>query len=250
LPQQGFAMRDDMFEVIIERPRHASRARFPRKLRRRDAVATRHDPERLGFVAGIGLTDKSLNENLAPLRRYLERQVNRSWDKVWSEICAKLRPSSTVQQHVRDHISDFVAIKTFMKDGLVWAAGDHRFYGRPHPLKQSRAKLFVDPRSRLLRRNKDYQARWQFKAKVQERAQRMRGVSPTLQIHRFGKHGCWEVVLTPTKLDRYQIKRSGLDVIVQSGFSELTPHDLYGRDGVYAIAKRQLSKREIAQVKW
>jgi len=243
-------MRDDMFEVIIERPRHASRARFPRKLRRRDAVATRHDPERLGFFAGIGLTDKSLNENLAPLRRYLERQVDRPWDRVWSEICGKLKPSSTVQQHVRDHIADFVAVKTFIKDGVVWAAGDGRFYSRPQPLKESWARLFVDPRSGLLRWNKHYQARWRLKAKVRERAQRMREVSPTVQIHRFGKHGWWEVVLMLTKLDRYQIKRSGLDVIVQSGFSDLMPHELYGRDGIYAIAKRQLSKREIAQLKW
>ena len=28
---------------------------------------------------------KSLNENLAPLRRYLVRQVDRPWNKVWSE---------------------------------------------------------------------------------------------------------------------------------------------------------------------
>jgi hypothetical protein len=243
-------MRDDMFEVIIERPRHKSRAGFPRKLRRRDAAATRHDPERLGFVAGIGMTDKSLNENLAPLRRYLERQVDRPWDKVWSEICARLRPDSTVQQHVRDHVSDFVAAKTFTKDGVVWASGDGRFYSAPHPLKESWATLFVDPRSGLLRRNKYYQTRRQFKAKVQERAQRMRELSPTAQIHRFGKHGWWEVVLTHTKLDRYAIRKSGLDVVIQSGFSSLMPHDLYGREGVYAIAKRQLSKREIARLKW
>lgn len=243
-------MRDDMFEVIIERPRHKSRARFPRKFRRRDAVATRHDPERLGFAAGIGLVDKSLNENLAPLRRYLERQIDRPWNKVWSEISAKLRPDSTVQQHVRDHVEDFVAIKTFVKDGAIWTAGSGRFYSRPHPLKESGAKLFVDPRSGLLRRNKYYQTRWQFKAKVRERAQRMREVSPTVQIHRFGKHGWWEVVLMPTKLDRYEIKKSGLDVVVQSGFSNLMPHVLYGREGVFAIAKRQLSKPEIAQLKW
>jgi hypothetical protein len=243
-------MRDDMFEIIIERPRHASRARFPRKLRRRDAAATRHDPERLGFAAGIGLTDKSLNENLSPLRRYLERQINRPWDKIWSEICAKLKPSSTVQQHVRDHIGDFVAIKTFVKDGVIWAAGDHRFYSQPHPLKESRARLFVDPRSGLLRRNKDYQARWQFKAKVRERAQRMREVSPTVQIHRFGKHGWWEVVLAPTWFSRYNIKNNGVDVVYRAGFSSLSPPDLYGRDGVYAIAKRQLSKKEIARLNW
>ncbi len=242
-------MRDDMFEVIIERPRHASRARFSRKLRRRDAAATRHDPERLGFLASLRMTDKSLSENLSPLRRYLERQVNRPWDKVWSEISAKLKPDSTVQQHVRDHVGDFVAIKAFVKDGVVWIAD--AFLTSPQPLKGSHLRLYVDPRSGLLRRNKYYQTRRQYQgAKVLVRAQRMREVSPTVQIHRFGKHGWWEVILTPTDLDRYQIKKSGLDVVIQSGFSDLMPHDLYGREGVYAIAKRQLTKREIAQLKW
>jgi hypothetical protein len=211
--------------------------------------ATRHDPERLGFVAGIGMTDKSLNENLAPLRRYLERQADRPWDKVWSEISAKLKPDSTIQQHVRDHVGDFVAIKTFMKEGAVWIAD--AFLTSPEPLKGSRLRLYVDPRSGLLRRNKYFQTRRQQEAtKVQKRAQRMRELSPTAQIHRFGKHGWWEVVLTHTKLDRYAIRKSGLDVVIQSGFSNLMPHDLYGREGVYAIAKRQLSKQEIARLKW
>jgi hypothetical protein len=242
-------MRDDMFEVIIERPRHKSRASFPRKLRRRDAAATRHDPERLGFLAGIGMTDKSLSENLSPLRRYLERQVNRPWDKVWSEISARLRPDSTVQQHVRDHVGDFVAAKTFMKDGAVWITD--AFLTSPEPLKGSRLRLYVDPRSGLLRRNKYYQTRRQREAaRVQERAQRMREISPTVQIHRFGKHGWWEVVLAPARFSRYNIKNNGVDVVYRAGFSSLSPSALYGRDGVYAIGKRQLSKKEIARLKW
>jgi hypothetical protein len=54
---------------------------------------------------------KSLNENLAPLRRYLARQVGRPWSKVYSEISENLRVTNAVQQHVRDHLKDFVAIK-------------------------------------------------------------------------------------------------------------------------------------------
>ncbi len=55
---------------------------------------------------------KWLNENLAPLKRFLGKQVGRPWDKVYSEIAENLKPTSTVQQHVRDHIEDFVALKT------------------------------------------------------------------------------------------------------------------------------------------
>jgi hypothetical protein len=72
---------------------------------------------------------KQLNENLAPLRRYLEGQVGRPWNKVYAEIAMRLRVDNTVQQHVRDHLRDFVAITprlqihdrlAFMREGLWW----------------------------------------------------------------------------------------------------------------------------------
>jgi hypothetical protein len=72
---------------------------------------------------------KQLNENLAPLRRYLESQVGRPWNKVYAEIATRLRVDNTVQQHVRDHLRDFVAItprrqihdwRACMRGGLWW----------------------------------------------------------------------------------------------------------------------------------
>jgi hypothetical protein len=78
-----------------------------------------------------------LNENLAPLRRYLERQVGRPWDKVYSEISRHLRVDNAVQQHVRDHISDFVAIKPRRRERYDWL-----WYQR----------LYVDPDDGLLKR--------------------------------------------------------------------------------------------------
>lgn len=89
-------MRDDMYELIIARPRWGSRwLKYPRRAKRVDAkVITRDDPDKL--VAKVGMKRgakaagvyKNLNENLSPLRRYLERQVNRSWDKVSSVLRA------------------------------------------------------------------------------------------------------------------------------------------------------------------
>ena len=70
-----------------------------------------------------------MNENLAPLRRYLERQVGRPWDKVYAEIAQRLRVDNTVQQHVRDHLRAFVAItprqqihdwRASIHNGLWW----------------------------------------------------------------------------------------------------------------------------------
>jgi hypothetical protein len=259
------AMREDMFEVIIERPRSGSRMGHRRRARRMDAkVDMRRDPDGMPRQVGLGRwslmgTSKNLNENLAPLRRYLERQVNRPWDKVWSDICANLSTSSTVQQHVRDHIGDFVAIRTLMKDGTVLVTGR---YGRPVPLRESHERLYVDPRTGILRKNKYYES-WSRKHRAERaaaekhRATRVREISDSIQAHRLDDNCWWEVRLAPipTRLVKYpsrdgtreyRVPDTFTDVVRSAKLSTLPVQELYGRDGIYAVNKRQLSRREIA----
>ena len=74
-------MRADMFKVLVERPRHRWKwddgsARWSRN--------DIDEPAWLRTRAGYGT--RALNENLAPLRRYLHAQVGRPWNKVFSEI--------------------------------------------------------------------------------------------------------------------------------------------------------------------
>jgi hypothetical protein len=198
-----------------------------------------------------------LNENLNPLKRYLESQVGRPWDKVWSEVCKNLKPSNTVQQHVRDHIPDFVAINTSLKDGEIWV--QHRF--SRGPLKDSHVRLFVDPKSGLLRRNKHWRS-WQAAARAKrareaaELAKRMRVVSPTKQFHLFDDGGWWEVTLAPvTRMQRDKRFGGGTfevpatDVVLDAKLSRLSREALYGRAGVCAVGKRQLSRREMRDLK-
>ena len=78
---------------------------------------------------------------------------------MWSDICENLSTASTVQQHVRDHIVDFVGLHGFVKDGVVFVAPRH---GSLQPLAESHYRLYVDPRSGLLRKNKHYKS-WQAK---------------------------------------------------------------------------------------
>ena len=194
-------------------------------------------------AAKFARTHKSLNENLVPLRRYLERQVDRPWDKVWAEISAHLKADSTVQQHVRDHVGDFVAMRTFMKDGLVWSQSR---WSTPRPLKESHERLFVDPRSGLLRRNKFYKRYTQVlretaAAQARERATRMRELAPDLQVHLFGERGWWEVTLASivrrrvtetlaTGRTRISYKADPYrDVVITAGWTDLPAHELYGR---------------------
>ena len=102
-------MRADMHKVIVERPRRGSRgpsrgAPWEKNARLEDlpskeGIRRRHD-------AWYGR--KELNENLAPLERYLRKQVGRPWNAVYRDISAGLRVTSAVQLHVRQHLWDYV----------------------------------------------------------------------------------------------------------------------------------------------
>jgi len=260
-------MREDMFEVIIERPRRGSRMGHPRRSGRMDAkVVAARDPDKLlsklGMKRGAKVAgrSKSLNENLAPLRRYLENQVNRPWDKVWSDICENLSTASTVQQHVRDHIVDFVGMHSSIRDGVVYVAPRH---GALQPLAESHYRLYVDPRSGLLRKNKHYKS-WSTKcretraAAAKHRATRMHEIAPTVQAHRLDDDCWWEIRLAPipTKVFTWPAPKGETrsvtvfdtytDVVKAAKLSKLRGGELYGKDDVYAAAKRQLSRKEIA----
>lgn len=126
-------MREDMSHVLVERPRRGGREPKGRALPFEELP--RHEGMRRPHI--LSGEPKELNENLAPLRRYLERQVGRPWDKVYAEIAQHLRTDNTVQQHVRDHISNYVAVKSrwSYRLGYLWYQA-----------------LYVDPRDGLLKR--------------------------------------------------------------------------------------------------
>jgi hypothetical protein len=178
-------MREDMAKVIVERPRNG-RA-YAKVTKNTGSRKLPPDLSQIGVAKYYAVTAgrKGLNENLTPLRRYLEAQVGRPWNKVWSEISENLKPSSTIQQHVRDHISDFVAIKTAQRDGVIWTAGR---FGGPVALKDSWRRLYVDPRTGLLRKNPHWR-RFNAHRKEEERraaadrAKRLREAGPGRQYH-------------------------------------------------------------------
>jgi hypothetical protein len=123
-------MRPDMFKVIVDRPRFSvpgGKTRG-RPVRDSDEMPAREGMRRRYKVYEL----KLLNDHLAPLRRYLTKQVGRPWDKVFSEICKTLRLDSTMQRHLREHVADLVSVN-----------GPTR-----------RASLYVDVRTGLLRSGK------------------------------------------------------------------------------------------------
>lgn len=258
-------MRSDMCKVIVERPRPGSSRHVPRRFRRLDwtRVVVDEDasdplPAQIGHgrAAELCRHTKHLNENLAPLRRWLAKQVGRRWDDVWSEISAHVSASNPVQQHVRDHIADFVAYRTCVIAGELCEAGN-RWLG-PRPVATSHRDLYVDPVTGVLCRNtarRRHRAEARRKAGERRRAlaQRMRAIDATCQLHLLADGNWWEISLAPVPKGeiisddgrRRSVSLPFVDVVLRSGLSDLPPADLYDRPDVYAAAKRPLASREI-----
>lgn len=114
-------MREDMFKVIVERPRRGMRtkASFERKNDRLANFDMEDLPQKESMKVRYGW-GRELNENLNPLKRFLIKSCGKPWDLVYSEICRTLKGRSTVKQHVLDHVKHYVATKTKLgTDGRI-----------------------------------------------------------------------------------------------------------------------------------
>jgi hypothetical protein len=135
-------MRADMFKVIVERPRwgasHAPAVKLKKdkNVDRKFVGHRRHAWEEAAYT-------KSLNENLAPLKRFLQKQRGRLWNDVFSEICQRLDTGSTVKMHVREHIEDLIMVRISVDHKGNWL-GQHGWRGASSP-SRCWPDLYVDP---------------------------------------------------------------------------------------------------------
>lgn len=154
-------MRRDMAKVIVERPRfYESYSRSnpsyeKNKILQYDEDAfNKNEGMRKPHVYKHG--GKGLNENLAPLRRFLRSQVGRLWDDVYSEISKCINVNSATQAHIREHIFQYVEKDVYIKDGIPY----HSAWGKDVPLAKEtygklREQIYVHPETGILCLAKD-----------------------------------------------------------------------------------------------
>lgn len=149
-------MRKDMHEVLIERPRGGFKVRSMRQRMDRFGDA----PGTIGIRRLRELTDtkhKYLRDHLAPLKRYLAKQVGRPWNHVYSDICASQDRRNFLKQHVHEHLENFVLIHVVVAgDGEFFPADSWDYGWRPG--EYWRQPFYVDPNTGLL---KSSRALWQ-----------------------------------------------------------------------------------------
>jgi len=162
-------MREDMFKVIVERPRSGRSWAAKTKLRylKPDDERTRMSGKRLAIEIG---RRKWLNENLAPLKRYLQKQLGRKWDDIFSDICRHLDTGSTVKMHVREHLDDFVMRKVRIdEDGMYWGSG---YWGGLYRPDWWRAAYYVDPADGRLKETRALRAKLGLVSPLERRRQK------------------------------------------------------------------------------
>jgi hypothetical protein len=259
-------MREDMDEVVIERPRggryRAALSEGGRRLERnrldRDGESA---PQRLGMRRDAR-ERKELSDLLGPLYRYVRSQVGRPWSKVYSEICAGLDRRNTLQNHVFGHLRDVVEIHTFLQGREVWVRS---FGTNPKPIRRSLAEFFVHPSSGVLlvnrakfieaqARNRRHREGKDSVLRHPERRTGIAGMPPDVYWRRID--GLWfEVRLAPAgapgqDFDAFDaVLRRQICIRWNWADGSLFPPgdgrllaDLHGREGCYAISKRQLDR--------
>lgn len=246
-------MREDMPKVIVERPRRGGR-RLIHKPRRR-GEDWENFPSRQG-IRRQWKDRKELSDNLSPLWRYLDGQVGRPWNAVWSEICERLDFRSVLGFHVKSHIDQHVERHVRIINGRAHATARFSSLGWAPVFG-----MYVHPDTGLLERGHRWNA-WRdadgrpvtpaWKVNKCEPLRRILATDTQLHFHR----GQWyEVKLASVEITSYTVKESTdwggritvvkyaptLDVL---GTATEDLEARYGRKGVAAISKRQISRKE------
>ncbi len=255
-------MRTDMYKVIVERPRliRGNSLGGGREGGFRQFMSSEERPSKLGMRAGHR-NRKWLNENLAPLKRFLMSQVGRPWNKVHAELLAGIDQRNTVQQHILAHVDNYVLTEVRATPrangrGVVF---EHLGRWRSHgwiPVSDSWAPLFVDPRTGILRLTHAAEAKAKarvakLQAATRDDAQKRRVISAYKEL-RCADDVWYEVTLAEVpggKLTRAE--RRSLRAVNREGAAAawdvwkkriVTRYDA----DTYAVNKRQLNSAEIA----
>jgi hypothetical protein len=221
-------MRQDMAKILVERPRTGGGAKYPRGV---DRGPLDHHPLREPIKSPLQHYRKHLNENLAPLRRFLRSRLGQPWDDVYGEICERINRDSAVQLHIWQHLMWEVARDPVQIERLR----TRNYFGW-------RALFYVDPTSRRLcemqHQSRHRQKPEPFLVECGGRSfKQISGIWYEVELAPLEATAghVWDAVVSRMALGQPQLMEAG----------ELKR--IYGRR-VYAIRKRQLNTKEIQRL--
>lgn len=276
-------MREDMFKVLVERPRRGGyRNKFCRRDEhlKQDRFDVCYDADNCDELSnlekvrpvGRGVDRKSLNENLEPLWRFLGTQVGRCWDDVYSEIRENLSPKNAVQMHVVQHLKDRVVTSTYMgEDGRVYQSPKYnrKWDGRSTPdlcLEDPTGypAFYVHPVTRMFcvsprrakRRLKEKVAPTKFRVTDLIQYRLIDGLWYVIQLQKIARYqgikpkgyiGRGKLFQTSEYAEPLSYENVG-DILLGPLTNQARESE-YGFGNLKAVSKRQLGKRELRHIK-
>ena len=230
-PGPGASMRADMDKVIVERPRFGSRSRSRKKGYRKycQKVGIEGLPRREPLLGRWHGRQRSLNEHLGPMRRFLRSRVGRPWNRVHQELCEHVSFNNAVQMHVLTHVFDYVHRLVEIR-GRDIVRCDNWFRG----IVLRSGEMYVCPRTGILKVVR--------KRRSGPAPQRV-GLGSLIQYHRRDGHW-WELRLR--KLPESP-NRELCDLWLGRTFGELGMEQMrreYG-DKLIAVSARPLTESEV-----
>jgi hypothetical protein len=153
-------------EELIECYRRGSRTKqmkgYKNKLKRNLYEYARQH-ESMKFMHGGGT--KFFNDNLEPMKRFLNRKVGKNWNKVHSELCGVLSKQTISGLHVFNHLYQFVFEKVKIEGKKIYFMGN---FGKYKELRSEEKwpRFYINPKTEQLMKaklitNKEMRARWQ-----------------------------------------------------------------------------------------
>jgi hypothetical protein len=146
-------MRDDMANVVTERPRlgHSNKSKKTtgQRIRSYDPEAEYDEPTRLPVARRrqYGYDAKEFSDLINPLKRYLRSCVGRPWNKVHSELSQKLDRRSLSGSHIWDHVMLEIETDCYIGDDRLVHSNNRRYHLDESPIEG----LYVHPKTGLIR---------------------------------------------------------------------------------------------------
>jgi hypothetical protein len=261
-------MRHDMAKVIVERPRltqwctKTPKGMVRRQQRENVNDAAKRESMRRKWI--VNDSEKQLNENLAPLRRFLETCVGMMWNMVYSQICERINRNSPVQLHVWQHIWDFVEKDVIIVDGKPRLHRASKY--SVEEFDSLHTMFYIHPVTGKLEKNfeqEKYRPSW-----LQKNTEDKKYVEIDGKYFRKLNNIWYEVTLTPLAKQfansRFLFKsvlydkKIAIDIVLDhvlhkrvnhlASYELIDCHGYVNGEIVYASAKRQLGKQEIRKL--
>jgi hypothetical protein len=251
-------MKPNFDKILVERERIGHSMKY-RDIRRKN---NRKDYEDMPYREGmqsvhkkVGRDWKYLNENLSPLRRYLEKQVGRSWNTVYSEIRKMIgKNPNAVKGHILQHLFGWGGVylhtetyqgKRYQKNGAYYSGS----------LELSDGELFVDEQGIVRKYKRKGKKKTYAQIKEELWMQTARNLPDGNQAHKI--NGVWfYVTLSPIE-DKHIYTQTYKTTYGNRTYQVVLVNDVFGTRGevanftskygknVFASSKRSMNKAEL-----